>query len=1583
MNLSVDPSSASEGASGTTVTVTAAFSTDTTFTEDKTVTVSVGGGTATSGTDYAAVSSFDITIPAGATSRTGTFSLRPIQDIAVEGNETIDLAGRAGNLTVNGTALTLTDDDGAPEVNLSVSPSGVSEGASGTTVTVTAAFSTDTTFTEDKTVTVSVGGGTATSGTDYAAVSRFEITIPAGATSHAGTFSLRPIQDTTVEGNETIDLAGRAGDLTVNGTALTLTDDDGAPEVNLSVNPSSVSEGNESTTVTVTAAFSNSSTFSRDTTVRLSVGGGTATAGTDYAAVSSFDITIPAGATRGTGRFTLRPIPDTTVEGNETIGVTGRGEDLTVNQTALTLTDDDRAPEVDLSVDPSSVSEGDESTTVTVTAAFSNGSTFSRDTSVRVSVGGGTATSGTDYAAVPGFDVRIRSGETSGTATFTLTPTADARVEAAETIRVTGRASGLTVNGTRLTLADATPKLGVRAARAVEGEAMVFTVTLRAAGSQALTVQYATVDGTATAGADYTATSGQLVFAADETERQVSVPVTDDAEAEDNETLALEVQLVDVAGPSASATGTIVENDMLTVSVTAPDVQETDGLATFTASLSSASSYRIVVEYETSDGTATAGADYLETTGELVFAPGETEKSVAVQVLDDDLVEGAETLLLSMTVVPRAFGSPVGQGPPIRMVGSSATGGESPPSLQVTGMIRDDDLARTRGAGTSRTLYLLARSMASEAVAAIGERFVAAGDDTPRAGLGAGPPLDRGATPAGAGAVHSVAVSSTGGGSASPWLGQGAAGTQRPSDEPFADLGWLDNASFSMPVGRANPSGRWQVWGRAGTVRSRLQTPTGGHARGDVFSSHVGVDRRLGDSALLGVSLSHTVGLLGYTVRNSLAEGASPGEGDGRVTSVQPYAHWAPRDGLTLWGMGGGGLGSLTLADSAGMVETPLGLRLFAGGARQALTSGLALKADAFHATLRSAEHADLAAAIGTAMRGRVLAEGQTDWMLSESSSLVPRLEAGLRWDGGTDVEGLGAEIGVGLAYVNRRLNLGLETQGRYLLAHQADGFEEWGAGLSLRVGPGVDRPGPWLALNPEWGASDSRVNALWDPRAAPELHRGGGGAPGARPDRIAATAGYRLSEAKSVSLGVLHEARPGAGRGVAARVTGNLNWGGAGGEQLAPADSRFLRGGAADAAQAGQPVPVRLDAVAVADFHNLSGTSADHWIVAGVTETLTNAFEQLDAVAIVDHGEAGAAAPTWLVTGRVSALGKPAADRRPSGRHAQRHRRRAVAGGGWCGRALRVAGPHRRTPVTRAAEPERRRPRQRPRTGCARASRTASRRQRSGRRRRRIRSPTGPRATRRSAPACAGPAPHRGRGAPIGAAVSRPTPRGQPGGRHHRGAFTGNGPARCGRGAPIRAGPARHGHHRPVPQPLAGAGRRLARRRGDGDADRRLRATRCGRGPREHGKCRSGGGLARHRGVSPPGRSAADLRPRGRHAQRRGRRAIPGGRRSGRVLRPAGPDDGGLGKCAGASECGRRDRLRELKAPERLRRRLPGTGREPRGYRPTLAGTHAGTCEFVTQRSRPLDRLRERLSGFGVPTKPPSGPPVAVTLDK
>ena len=108
--------------------------------------------------------------------------------------------------------------------------------------------------------------------------------------------------------------------------------------------------------------------------------------------------------------------------------------------------------------------------------------------------------------------------------------------------------------------------LTVADARAKEGtdETIDFTVSLSRATRAAVTVAYATADGTATAGSDYTATSGTLTFAAGETEQTVSVPVLDDAHDEGEETLTL--RLTNATGAviaDGEATGTIKNTDPL------------------------------------------------------------------------------------------------------------------------------------------------------------------------------------------------------------------------------------------------------------------------------------------------------------------------------------------------------------------------------------------------------------------------------------------------------------------------------------------------------------------------------------------------------------------------------------------------------------------------------------------------------------------------------------------------------------------------------------------------------------------------------------------------------------------------------------------------------------------------------------------------------------------------------------------------------------------------------------------------------------------------------------------------------------
>ena len=113
--------------------MTATVNGSTRYVDAKTVTVSVGSGTAISGTDFDAVSNFDITIAAAGASQTGTFDLTPTDDALHEEDETIEVTGTSGALTVTPATVTITDNDAAGPVgtvSLSASRYEVIEGDS-------------------------------------------------------------------------------------------------------------------------------------------------------------------------------------------------------------------------------------------------------------------------------------------------------------------------------------------------------------------------------------------------------------------------------------------------------------------------------------------------------------------------------------------------------------------------------------------------------------------------------------------------------------------------------------------------------------------------------------------------------------------------------------------------------------------------------------------------------------------------------------------------------------------------------------------------------------------------------------------------------------------------------------------------------------------------------------------------------------------------------------------------------------------------------------------------------------------------------------------------------------------------------------------------------------------------------------------------------------------------------------------------------------------------------------------------------------------------------------------------------------
>ena len=177
-----------------------------------------------------------------------------------------------------------------------------------------------------------------------------------------------------------------------------------------------------------------------------------------------------------------------------------------------------------------------------------------------------------------------------------------------------------------------------------EGGAATYTVNLSPAPTAALTVDYATSDGTATAETDYTATSGTLTFNASETSKTVTVQTTMDAADEDKETFSFTLSNAMGGGGPAPTIGTPVttaiidNNDPPTLRISDSSVTEGNSgstNATFTVNLSAASAHQITVDYTTSDGTATAGTDYTATNGTLTFNTSEMSKTITVPVTGD------------------------------------------------------------------------------------------------------------------------------------------------------------------------------------------------------------------------------------------------------------------------------------------------------------------------------------------------------------------------------------------------------------------------------------------------------------------------------------------------------------------------------------------------------------------------------------------------------------------------------------------------------------------------------------------------------------------------------------------------------------------------------------------------------------------------------------------------------------------------------------------------------------------------------------------------------------------------------------
>jgi hypothetical protein len=206
-----------------------------------------------------------------------------------------------------------------------------------------------------------------------------------------------------------------------------------------------------------------------------------------------------------------------------------------------------------------------------------------------------------------------------------------------------------TSQGPSVTVSDVSPVVeGNSGTQGVE-----FVVTLDQASARTVRVSYGTVNGTATAGNDYQAVAGVLSFAPGETEKRIVVPVIGDQIGENDESFSLKLSSPLNAVIAADVGACVILNDdpttILVSDATVVEGDTQDVMMVFTVSLSLAASVPVRVSYATANGTAIAGSDYASASGVVVFAPGETSKTIAVAVKPDTLGEPTETFSLQFS----------------------------------------------------------------------------------------------------------------------------------------------------------------------------------------------------------------------------------------------------------------------------------------------------------------------------------------------------------------------------------------------------------------------------------------------------------------------------------------------------------------------------------------------------------------------------------------------------------------------------------------------------------------------------------------------------------------------------------------------------------------------------------------------------------------------------------------------------------------------------------------------------------------------------------------------------------------------
>jgi hypothetical protein len=504
------------------------------------------------------------------------------------------------------------------------------------------------------TVTYATAEGSASPGVDYTPASGV-LTFAPGETTQ--TLAVSVLGDLLYEPDETFSVALSSPVYAVLGDATgvgTIYNDDGAPLLRIS-DTVVAAEGDDGPDASATFTVTLVGDTAQVVVVDYATGDGTASAGADYLAAS--------------GTLTWNP-----GELVKTVSITVYGdvldeedEDFYVHlshpvHAALdndrgmgVISDDDTAV---LYIGSAVVVEGDAgavSVAVPVTLTLPS----SRPITVSYTTYDLDAAAGSDYAVMQGV-LTLAPGEVS--ALIAPQVLGDVLDEEDEIFGLHLGKGADTVLGAEKGLVsilddDDPPVVSIEDATAPEGDSgitdMAFDVALSAPSGRPVTVTCVAAPGDAAAGVDYEPISSTLAFEPGETAQTFTVSILGDVQYEGDETLTVTLSApVHATVGDGLGVGTIIDDDALPqlwvadTKVVEGDAEMASALLTVT--VSGAFDQIITVKYLTENGTALAGADYVTGTGSLSWLPGETIRTVAVAVQDDDLDEGEETFSLRL-----------------------------------------------------------------------------------------------------------------------------------------------------------------------------------------------------------------------------------------------------------------------------------------------------------------------------------------------------------------------------------------------------------------------------------------------------------------------------------------------------------------------------------------------------------------------------------------------------------------------------------------------------------------------------------------------------------------------------------------------------------------------------------------------------------------------------------------------------------------------------------------------------------------------------------------------------------------------